>query len=207
MVGIDAKIREFSEGASSGRMWIFVASCAERMAQLFTGLVGANPERSQDVELVIHCMDLLWQSQPQTSWDQIADNFSSLPELAGDEEPPGLLAYAYDAAATLYYAARYRETGNLVDVTSCSNHALNSAEYISEELADGVDRYEIELQKQLADIAFLSQVGNSDDRNFIQSMRGRAREFARARLAELTSVSPFQPDVSGQGGCGEPGDR
>ncbi|EGX55929.1 hypothetical protein SZN_30407 [Streptomyces zinciresistens K42] len=188
MVSIDSTIREFSESASSGQMRIFVASCAERMAQLFTGLVGTNTERSQDVELAIRCMDLLWQSQPQISWDEIAESFSSLPELAGDEEPPGLLAYAYDAAATLYYAAKYRKTGNLVDVASCSNHALNSAEYISEELDDGVDRYEIELRNQVADIALLSQTGNPDDHEFIQSMRGRAREFARARLAELTSV-------------------
>ncbi|MBY8868819.1 hypothetical protein [Streptomyces sennicomposti] len=188
MVSIESTIREFSESASPGQMGIFVASCAERMAQLFTGLVGANAERSQDVELAIRCMDLLWQSQPQISWDEIVESFSSLPELAGDEEPPGLLAYAYDAAATLYYAARYRATGNLVDVTSCSNHALNSAEYISEELDDGVDRYEIELQNQVADIASLSQIGNPDDHDFIQLMRGRAREFARARLTELTSV-------------------
>ena len=185
---IDAKIREFSESAISGQMWIFVASCAERMAQLFTGLVGASAERSKDVELAIHCMDLLWQPQPQVSWDEIAASLRSLPELAGDEESPGLLAYASDAAATLYYAASFREAGNLVDVTSCSSHALNSAGYMSEKLADGVDRYEIELQNQLADIALLSQAGNLDDLNVIQLMRERALEFARARLAELTAV-------------------
>jgi hypothetical protein len=187
-VSIESTIREFMESASSGQVRIFVASCTERMAQLFTGLVGADTGRSQDVELAIRCLDLLWQSQPQISWSEIADRFSSMPELAGDEEPPGLLAYAYDAAATLYYAAKYRETGNLVDVTSCSNHALNSAEYISEELDDGVDRYEIELRNQEADIALLSQTGNPDDGEFVPSMRDRAQEFARARLAELISA-------------------
>ncbi|KOG90572.1 hypothetical protein [Streptomyces varsoviensis] len=188
MVSIESTIREFSESASSGQMRIFVASCAERTAQLFTGLIGANGERSQDVELAIRCMDLLWQSQPQISWDEIAESFSSFPELTGDEEPPGLLAYAYDAAAMLYYAARYRAAGKLADVISCSNHALNSAEYISEELEDGVDRYEIELQNQVDDIALLSQTGNPDDHDSIQLMRDSAQKFARARLAELTSV-------------------
>jgi hypothetical protein len=169
-------------------MKIFVASCAERMGQLFTGLAGAGAGRSQDVDLAIRCLDLLWQSQPQISWDEIAESVGSLPELTGDEEPPGLLAYAYDAAATLHYAAKYRATGNVVDVTSCSNHALNSAEYISEELDDGVDRYGIELRNQEADIILLSQTGSPDDPEFVQSMRDRAREFARARLTELISA-------------------
>jgi hypothetical protein len=158
------------------------------MAQLFTGLVGADSARGQDVDLAIRCLDLLWQSQPQISWSEIAENLSSLPELAGEEEPPGLLAYAYDAAATLYYAAKYRETENLADVISCCTHALNSAEYISEELDDGVDRYEIELRNQEVDIASLLQSVNPDGCDLVQSMRDRAREFARARLAELIAA-------------------
>jgi len=188
VVSIESNIREFSESASPSQMRIFVASCTERMAQLFTGLVGVSTDRSQDIELVIRCMDLLWQSQSRISWGEMVEIFSSFPELAGDEEPPGLLAYAYDAAATLYYAAKYRESEDLACVISCSNHALNSAEYISEELGDGVDRYEMELRNQVADIALLSQTGNPDDGEFIQSMRSRAREFSRARLVELTSV-------------------
>ncbi|WP_217281411.1 hypothetical protein [Kibdelosporangium persicum] len=157
------------------------------MAQLFTGLVGSDVARAQDADMAIRYLDLLWQSQPQISWGEIAENIRSFPELAGDEEPPGLLAYAYDAAATLHYAAKYRETGDLVDVISCSNHALNSAEYISEELDDGVDRYEIELRNQEADIASLSRTEDPDDHDFVQVMRVRAQEFSRARLAELIS--------------------
>jgi hypothetical protein len=65
--------------------------------------------------------------------------FCSLPELQ-EEEPQGFSAYAYDTAAALCYAVRCRENGDLVDAVSCSNHALNSVEYASEELADGVDR-------------------------------------------------------------------
>jgi hypothetical protein len=158
------------------------------MAQLFTGLVGSDAGRSQDVDMAIRCLDLLWQSQPQALWGEIARKIRSFPELAGDEEPPGLLAYAYDAAATLYYAAKYRETENLADVISCSNHALNSAEYISEELNDGVDRHGLELRNQKADIDFLLQSSNLDGCEFVQAMRGRAREHARARLAELITV-------------------
>jgi hypothetical protein len=169
-------------------MRIFVASCTERMAQLFTGLVGSDAARSQDVDTAIRCLDLLWQSQPQISWSKIAEIISSFPELAGDEEPPGLLAYAYDAAAALYYAAKYSENGNLSDVISCSNHALNSAEYISEELDDGVDRYEIELRNQESDIASLLRTSSPYDREFVQALRGRAREISRTRLAELIAV-------------------
>ncbi|WP_418277017.1 hypothetical protein ACNHYB_03640 [Isoptericola jiangsuensis] len=157
------------------------------MAQLFTGLVCGSAERTQDIEFTIRSMDLLWQADTQTSWDEIAARFRSLPELRGDEEPPGLLAYAHDAAAALYYAALYRATGSLVDVTSCSNRALNSTGFISDKLDDNVNRYEIELQNQIADIALLSRVGNSDRCDVIEAMRARAQSLGRARLAELTS--------------------
>ncbi|WP_328414324.1 hypothetical protein OG542_28070 [Streptomyces violaceus] len=188
MVSPEPVIAEFIQRASSGQIRAFVASCAERMAQLFTGVVGTDVTRSQDVDSAIHCLDLLWQSQPQVSWGEIVADLGSLPELAGDEEPPGLLAYAYDAAATLYYAARYRETGSVVDAVSCSNHALNSAEYISEELADGIDRYDLELGNQRADIVAVTGTGDPGDRDLVQFLRARAQKQARARLAELTSA-------------------
>lgn len=188
MVSIESTILQFSESASEFQTAIFVACCAERTAQLFTGLVGSDIGRSQDVDLAIHCLDLLWENAPQVSWGEIAERISVFPELVGDEEPPGLLAYAYDAAATLYYAVKYRDTGCLTNMISCSSHALNSAEYISEELDDGVDRYENERRNQEADIESLLQVGGPHSNDVIQGMRGRARELSRSRLTELLAA-------------------
>ncbi|MFI8892428.1 hypothetical protein [Streptomyces paradoxus] len=74
------------------------------MTPLFTELVGMDATRSQDVDLAARCLDLLWQSQPQVLWREITENLASLRELQGEEEPAGLLAYAYDGVATLYYA-------------------------------------------------------------------------------------------------------
>ncbi len=181
-------ISEFIQSATSGQIRAFAASCAERMAQLFTGVVGTDATRSQDVDSAISCLDLLWQSQRQFSWGEIVERLGNLPELTGEEEPPGLLAYAYDAAATLYYAARYRQTGSLLDAASCSNHALNSAEYVSEELADGVDRYEVEFASQRAGIASVRGTDDSGDCDLVYFMRERARRQARARLAEIVST-------------------
>ncbi|MDK1343918.1 hypothetical protein QNO09_11480 [Streptomyces sp. 378] len=187
MVSSEPVITEFMQNASPSQIRTFVASCAERMAQLFTGVVGMDATRSLDVESAIDCLDLLWKPQSQASWGEKVEKLGALPELVGEEEPSGLLAYAYDAAATLYYAAKYRETGSIVDAVSCSNHALNSAEFVSEELADGVDRYEIELGNQRADIASVCGSDDPGDHDLLQFMRERAREQARARLVELTS--------------------
>src|SRR4051812_27360004 len=128
MVDLESSIREFVERTNPVRTSIFVASCAERMAQLFTGLVGADGARLRDVELAVDCLNLLWEPSAQAPWDQLAERLRSLPELTGDEESTGLLAYADDAAAALYYAVKYRQDGALELVISCSNSALNSAE-------------------------------------------------------------------------------
>lgn len=189
MVSVEVVIRDFSERASSREIGIFVASCAERMAQLFTGLIGSDVARPQDVELVIRCLDVLWLPNPlRSSLEEMVGQIGSFPELMGDEEPLGLMAYAYDAVATLYYAARYQTGGDLTDVISCSNHALNSASYVSDELDDGVDRYEIESRNQKADMAILLRLHGSDGRDSVQVIRDRARELSRERLFELTGV-------------------
>ncbi|MCA2211722.1 hypothetical protein [Jidongwangia harbinensis] len=168
-------------------MSMFVAACAERMAQLFTGPVGADTARSPDVDTVIRCLDLLWQYPSGTAWGEIAEAMKQFPELTGDEQSPGLLAYADDAAAAVYYAVKYRKDGDLTSVASCSNSALNSAEYISDLLDDGVDRYEIEVQNQQADMATLSGADASGD-DLVRSLRERARESSRTRLTELMSA-------------------
>ncbi|MFW6638498.1 hypothetical protein ACOALZ_00485 [Nocardiopsis algeriensis] len=185
MVKIESIIQEFYEKEEGWKIQVFVASCAERMVQLFTGVVGADPSRSQDVELVLRCMDLLWSPDSNKPWALVAEEIYLLPELAGDEEPPGLLLYAYNAAAALYYATKYREAGDLESVISCCNHALNSAEFISEQLDDGVDRFIIEVERQKNDIEELCKFKSPDKGEVVGFMRGRGQVVGREILADL----------------------
>lgn len=45
----------------------------------------------------------------------------AFPELEGDEESSGIFTFAYDAVAAMYYAYSYLVSGDLVNVTYCSN--------------------------------------------------------------------------------------
>ncbi|MFF3453710.1 hypothetical protein ACFYXH_05130 [Streptomyces sp. NPDC002730] len=59
----------------------FVASCAERMAQVFTGLRGDDLARSGDVDVVIRLLDDLWDSEiykthSRATWNLCPDSRS-----------------------------------------------------------------------------------------------------------------------------------
>ncbi|WP_245796377.1 hypothetical protein [Actinacidiphila alni] len=180
---------QFLEVGTAAQVKVFAASCAERMAQLFTGVVGRDAERLSDVELAIRCMERLWEFEADGQWDELSQSFESLPELSGEDEPMGALAYAYDSAACLYYASVYRGTLDSVNVQYCSNHALNGAGFMSGELSDGVDREEIELECQLRDIGDLSlEVMPNIPQGLVASIRARSRELSRIRLMELLNA-------------------
>lgn len=55
--------QDVADGLRTGepeRIAMFTASCAERMAQLFTGLRGDDPGRAGDVEILLEVLDELW---------------------------------------------------------------------------------------------------------------------------------------------------
>ncbi|MYU56266.1 hypothetical protein GTY53_30880 [Streptomyces sp. SID7805] len=189
MVSYETTLRHFLSSGDVERAGLFAASCAERMAQLFTGVVGTDPARAADVELVVDCLDRLWSTAATHPWEELADRLLRLPELAGEEVPDGLYSYAYEAAGALHYACKYRETHDTTHIESCCNHVLNAAEFISDEIGDGVDRYEVECTRQLADISDLSSAPRAFDDSLRQALRDRSREHSKALLAELIQAT------------------
>lgn len=190
VVSQEQVVQGFLESSSVRQIRYFVAACSERLAGLFTGVV-ASPDRARDIDLFVDSLDLLWGVQEDVDWSALHSSVGLFPELQGAEEPGGELAYAADAAATLYYALRFGATHDLVDAASCSNHALNSAGFASDWIADEVDRYRLELENQSSDISVLSRldVFESDGGRDIQRMRDRARRIARERLLEIRAIS------------------
>jgi hypothetical protein len=178
-------VDQFLAQGSVGRTKIFTASCVERMAQLFTGIVGRSSGRESDVERAIQCLDQLWEVDSRTQWADTAAAFNEMPELAGDEEPPGVLAYAYDAAACLYYGAEYRRSLDSSNVRYCANHALNSAGFVTDLLDDGIDRLRNELDAQARDIRELQEVSDDAVERVIETLRNRSREMSLRMLSDV----------------------
>ncbi|MEW1659730.1 hypothetical protein [Streptomyces sp. NPDC093707] len=185
----ETMLQQFLDSSDAEQAGLFAASCAERMAQLFTGVVGTDPARVADVELVVDCLDRLWSTTATHPWEELAHRLLLLPELASEEVPDGLFPYAYEAAGALHYACKYRETLNTEHIESCCNHALNAAEFISDEVGNGVDRYEVECALQLADIVDLTSTSGAVDSLLREALRRRSQERSRELLEELTEGS------------------
>ena len=190
MVADGDVVKDFAERGSIPQCAVFVASGAERIAQLFTGIVGRDERRVADVELVIECLDRLWEpgADDLSIWSDRAERLAGLPEFDGDLEPAGIAAYAYDAAAVLLYAVSFRMTKDRVNIDYCCNHLVNSAGFISDELADGVDRVELERSRQEQDIRDILSVSDSTTNEGIIAIRERSRQASRHMLGELTDT-------------------
>lgn len=57
---VDPAVAESLRSGERTRVAAFVASCTERMAQLFTGLRGVDPSRAEDVDLYLEILEDLW---------------------------------------------------------------------------------------------------------------------------------------------------
>jgi hypothetical protein len=181
----DSAVDCFLAEAPVEQMRMFLASCVERMAQLFIGIVGRDPDRRVDVDLAVSCLDGMWDLGSNAQWSDVSRSFSQMSEIAGDEEPSGISAYAYDAAACIYYGAEFCSRLDVQDIRHCANHALNSAGFVSELIGDGIDREEIEFGLQVADVTDLGGAVGSSVVSIGRNLRTRSQVSARARLIEV----------------------
>ncbi|KXK60782.1 hypothetical protein AWW66_17110 [Micromonospora rosaria] len=176
---------------------IAVASLVERMAQLFTGPVGATGGRTADVEAFLLVLDDLWRPGPADDepWRGNAARLMALPELAAEREPSGALAFACHALAVAYYACEYRRTGEVRHATRAGSHALDSMFFLTEHVGDGVDRMAQERALRRRDVEELSAEAD------LGAVSGQLRDRSRRRSAKLVAalLVPGQETPGGPG--------
>ncbi|MFH8698834.1 hypothetical protein [Streptomyces chartreusis] len=134
---VDTDISDLLRDAGSDRLAVFVASCTERMAQLFTGLRGTDPDRTGDVDLYLQILEELWRIDlPGSAFSARAASLQEFAELQPSEE--GIVAvddiYAFYAVLCMRYAVLCRANGDAEDAVRCAHASLTALGQLDQNL-------------------------------------------------------------------------
>lgn len=187
MVDVSDSLDAFLSSSDEVAVVAFIASCVERVGgDLFLALK-SDSSRARDADVYLGILDDLWRGSTLTHDARVAhmETLAAFPELQGEEEPPGILAFAYDAVAAAYYAYVYLVSGEVDNVRYCSNHVLNSAGYLGDIESNESSRSEEELAAQSWDIR---NIVESAGKIATDSLRSRSREISRSRVASLSAA-------------------
>ncbi|MFI5729197.1 hypothetical protein ACIA49_03690 [Kribbella sp. NPDC051587] len=189
MVGVDHALPRFLREAGEGAQAAFAASCVERASAVFFLAVAAERDRGADVETYLRLLEDLW-GAPNLSLEERAsrqEQIDAFPEMQteSDDEPPGILAFAFDAVGAMYYAYTYLATGESENITYTSNHNLNIAGFIDDAVTGESSRYEEEIAAQIRDMETLSADFASVD---LAALRDQAQAAGRAHVEVLRAA-------------------
>jgi hypothetical protein len=186
VVDIDSRLPDFVSAVGASKAAFFAASCVERGSGVFFLAVRDNEDRQADSDAYLVLLDELWRAADlsQAECAERRQRLGAFPEMTVDDEPPGILAFAYDAVAAMYYAYSYLASGDPEDIISSSNHMLNSVGFIDDAVDGGDLHYDGEVAAQLADMDELSRQGGFDP----VAHRARSRELGRARVEALRTA-------------------
>jgi hypothetical protein len=182
MVIVDDRVAVALRTLGEVDVGVFVASCAERMAQLFTGLGGEDQGRSVDVDVVLQILDELWDFE--LSGDRFAGSVESLarfPELLpGDDEivDTGEI-FSFYGVLVVRYACVFRSVGDSEDAIQCAHVALTAMGQIDQNVA-GSALFEEENSRQLKIVDDLHGGQLGSDR--YSKLRAEDQELSRGRL-------------------------
>lgn len=132
MAIVSPEVADALRNSAPARLAVFTASCAERMAQLFTGLRGDVTEREPDVQTFLDILDELW--DVDLASDGFAARVSALeafPELDTDEDDHEDFStvddnYSFEAVLCLHQAVVYRATGDAEEAVRCADATLSA---------------------------------------------------------------------------------
>ncbi|MFF7387103.1 hypothetical protein ACFZAE_01360 [Streptomyces scabiei] len=169
-------------GQSQAQVATFVASCAERMAQVFTGLSGDDPARNGDADVVIRLVEDLW--NPAISSAKFQDYVTSLEGFQqlepSDEEIIDVVGiYTFYSVLVLRYAALYRSSADVEDALKCAHASLTAMGQLDQNL-QGAEflAQEAELQQHASSLS-------DRDADPIQRLRGNDRAVSQERLVAI----------------------
>ncbi|MFF7262168.1 hypothetical protein ACFZCL_18045 [Streptomyces sp. NPDC008159] len=179
---VDDAVAATIRGQSQAQVATFVASCAERMAQVFTGLSGDDPARNGDADVVIRLVEDLW--NPAISAAAFRDYVTSLEgfqELEpSDEEIVDVAGiYSFYSVLVLRYAALYRSSADVEDALKCAHASLTAMGQLDRNLR-GAEFFaqEAELQQHVSSLG---------DRGAdpVQRLRDGDRAVSQQRLVAI----------------------
>jgi len=119
---------------------LFVASCAERMAQLFTGVRGTDPSRQADVDLLLGTLEDLWTpGLADRQFGERQEHLEHFFELQPSEDELVDVAdiYAFYAVLVARYACVYRAIGDSEDSIRCAHAVLTAMGQLDQNVPDG----------------------------------------------------------------------
>ena len=181
---VDEAVAAAIRRQSQDQIATFVASCAERMAQVFTGLSADDPARNGDADAVIRIVGDLW--SPAISSAAFRDYVTSLEgfrELEpSDEEIVDVAGiYTFYSVLVLRYAVLYRSGADVEDALKCAHASLTAMGQLDQNLR-GAEflAQEAELQRHVSSLS-------DRDADFIQRLRDHDRAVSQERLAAIKS--------------------
>ncbi|MEU7075796.1 hypothetical protein AB0B30_37495 [Streptomyces narbonensis] len=181
---VDPAVAESLRGGERTRIAAFVASCTERMAQLFTGLRGVDPSRAEDVELYLETLEDLWSLDLADSVFAVRmETLRELPELQPSEE--GLVdvadIYAFYGVLCIRYAVLYRANGDAEDAVRCAHASLTALGQLDRNVPQAAFfQVEHEQQRQM-------MLGDTSISGPLLGLRDGDREISRERLLTVNS--------------------
>jgi uncharacterized protein YjaG (DUF416 family) len=155
-VVVDDRVVAALRESSAADTCVFVAGCAERMAQVFTGLQGDDPARKADVELLLRVLDDLWDiRRPAETFLAVKASLEEFPELRpGDEELIDVAdVYSFYGVLIARHACAYRASGDVDDAVGVAHAALTAMGQLDQGLGTDscfADENERQLQSALS---------------------------------------------------------
>ncbi|MFE7752625.1 hypothetical protein [Streptomyces sp. NPDC057428] len=181
---MDSAVAESLRGSERVGLAVFVASCTERMAQLFTGLRGGDADRAEDVDLYLEILGELWDpSLADSVFSARMEALEELSELQPSEE--GLVdvadIYAFYAVLCMRYAVLCRANGEPDDAVRCAHACLTALGQLDRNIPQGTF-FESEHENQRRILRDDLTSGESFSR-----LRERDQEASRERLLAVNS--------------------
>jgi hypothetical protein len=180
------EVATFLEGAPQQALCVFAASCAERMAQVATGLLAESGDREDSAEVCVDTVDALWSRASGSSDVGLRPElFDEFPELQPHEEGLNDAAdiYAVYSLLTLKYAAQCASGEGASAAKRCAHIALTAMGQLARN-SDHPQLFDGEIQAQGDLVRSLMSDASAVD---IASLRAADRAVGRSRLAALIS--------------------
>lgn len=178
------EVADFFANAAPRALHVFVASCAERMAQVATGLLAEKGDREDSIKICVDMVEALWLTAsggvPVEMHPELFDGFPELqPHEEGLSDPFDI--HAVYSLLTLKYATQCALGEGRSAAHRCAHIALTAMDQMARNsTTPRAFEEEIAVQSERA----RSLRGNFYEIN-ISSLRERDRAVSRSRLTDL----------------------
>ncbi|MGK4597675.1 hypothetical protein [Amycolatopsis sp. w19] len=174
------------QGQSRSQVNAFVAGCAERMSQIFTGIRGEDRSRVEDVELFLRILDDLWDfDASQELFNEHLNLLDEFPEISSADEVVDVAEiYCFYSVLSLRYAVLSRAGGGVDSALECAHIGLTAMGQLDQNLA-GAEYFvqEGEGQSREAGVSLRKGIEQGE----IEGLRNLNREIGRERLMAILS--------------------